>query len=711
MIKEVHIFKAGKQTSAQGVTREFSVNDLKQIASSYKPEVHEAPIRIGHEDNDKVPAWGWVKDVKVKGDELFAEIDFSPLAEEYIKNGLYKKVSASFYSPDSKINPEPGNWSLRHVALLGAQPPAVKGLKGFAYEEGADGVLDFAVALTPDQVFDEELGPTLKRDLGPLEILKEKLDEARSQMMEEELSAEQQLEAPQVEEEIVEEEFGEGKMSHMGMMAKTKKKSMSGGKMGHEGDDEDEEDDDSVMSKEMADKNLPEPLKKQAAKKMAKARGMTEDEAMGEKGMDYMSCGTKGKKMNYEEPDSEEHGEATAEHDGKVKGLKAPAKSLQGSEVETADGEGPIASKVKKNAKSGACDPECEDDEKKFEEPTFEASKKKRGTDHMNASDVGAKETEGGPGGLVRTRSTSKGINLGYEEPDEDDLEDDDEQHVETDNNKYVDKVTEPKRGKDGMKGRKVQDPYNDQSGRGEVGKAGVEGETDRGMKGTAPEIKGYPNAKGMDSAKGSDGGEMSRNYEDSTKGQSSAQDEDRKMTGKHAEMKGYPEKYMTLGSPKAGGKQIKGGKVRVMEINHSEADPISAMMARLEELEAANAKLREQAEYAERQTNRMRLEQFAEGLYETGKLTEAVVAQEELVSYMEGLEYGTLEFAEGETAATPLMRILENLPAQVCYSEVAGGETVVRDEDLDPHERALKLSKDEGLEYAEALKQVLFSV
>lgn len=712
MIKEVHIFKAGKQTSAQGVTREFTVGDLKEIASSYRPEVHEAPIRIGHEDNDKVPAWGWVKDVKVKGDELFAEIDFSPLAAEYVNNGLYKKVSASFYSPDSKINPEPGKWSLRHVALLGAQPPAVKGLKGFAYEEHSDGVLDFAVTLTPDQVFDKELGPTLKRDLGPLEILKEKLDEARSQMIEEEKGTEQQLEAPQIEEVTAEEEqFGEGRVSHMGMMAKTKKKPMGGGKMGHEGEDDNEEDEDSVMSAEMAGKDLPEPLKKQAAKKMAKSRGISEDEAMGEKDMDYMSCGSKGKKMNYEETDSTEHGEATAEHDGKVKGLKAPApKGMSDLSPETVDGEGPEASKVKKNPKSGACDPECEDDDKKYEEPTFEADKKKRGTDHLNASDVGTKETEGGPGGLVRTRSTSKGINLGYEEADEEDLEDDDEQHVETDNNKYVDKTTEPKRGKDGLKGRKAQDPYNDQSGRGELGKAGVEGETDRGMKGTAPEIKGFPDGKGQDSAKGSDGGEMSKNYEDAYKGQSSGQDEDRKMTGKHAEIEGYPGKYMTLGSPKGGGKQIKGGKVRVMEINHSESDPIAQMMARLEELEAANARLREQAEYAERQANRMRLEQFAEGLYESGKLTDAIVAQGELVEYLEGLEYGTLEFAEGETAATPLMKILENLPAQVCYSEVAGGEPIVREEDLNPHERAVKLSKEENIDYTEALKQVLFT-
>ena len=97
------------------------------------------------------------------------------------------KVSASFYAPESKINPEPGQWSLRHVAMLGAQPPAVKGLKGFAYSEESDegeGVLDFAVAtkLNPEQVFDEDLGPTMKSEKSPLEYLKDEIEEARTEM-------------------------------------------------------------------------------------------------------------------------------------------------------------------------------------------------------------------------------------------------------------------------------------------------------------------------------------------------------------------------------------------------------------------------------------------------------------------------------------------------------------------------------------------------
>lgn len=675
MIKEVHIFKAGTQTSAQGVTREFTKKDLSEIASSYNPGVHEAPIRIGHEDNDKVPAWGWVKGVKVKGDELFAEIDFSPLAEEYIQNGLYKKVSASFYSPESKINPEPGKWSLRHVALLGAQPPAVKGLKGFAYEESDDGIVDFATTLTPDAVFDPELGPTLKKDVGPLELLKEKLDEARAEMKTQDEVMEQQLEAPAE----VEEETASGEFAEKAMMGMKKPKKMNGQKMGEEGE-EDEEDEDSVMSKEMEGKDLPDALKKQAAKKKAEATGKSMDEAMKEKDMEYGSCGSK-KKMNYEESDSEDH-----------------------QEVEEADGEGPVASKVKKQPKNGEAMEEG--DEEMYMDPTFEPSKKKRGRDNFASSDTGVTKEEGGPSGLERTKSSSKGINLGFEEADEEALEDDDEQHVETDDSKYVSKTSEPKRGKDGMKGRKTLDAYNDQSGRGEVGKAGADGETGRGKKGKAPEIKGF---------EGEEKGEAPEieGFDGKKAGKSSAMEEDRKKTGKGMEPKGFPDKYMGLSNAGGNGKQAKGKGVRVMYVNHSEEAPVSKieeMMARLEELEAANARLKEQAEFSERKAHRMQLEQFAEGLYETGKLTEAVVAVDELVDYMEGLEYGTLEFAEGETAATPLMRILENLPSQVCFEEVAGGESIVRDEDLDPHEKALKISKEEEIEYAEALKRVLFS-
>ena len=124
------------------------------------------------------------------------------------------------------------------------------------------------------------------------------------------------------------------------------------------------------------------------------------------------------------------------------------------------------------------------------------------------------------------------------------------------------------------------------------------------------------------------------------------------------------------------------------------------------------NAKLVQEKQAAVRHAHRLQLEEFAESLYASGRLTDATIEADALVDYMEGLEYGTLEFAEGESAATPLMNLLASLPAQVSFSEIAGhNPDEVLEEDLNPHEKALRLSKEEGIDYAEALKQTLFSV
>ena len=165
--KRIHVFKAGDQTSAQGVQRNFSEKDLQQVVDTYDPAVHTAPLVIGHSgDNDSVPAFGWIKGFQKQGANLYADVEFSPTARDLVKDGHYRKVSISFYSPDSAINPSKGKWSARHLALLGASPPAVKGLEPFSFSE-AEGVYDFAVALAPSDIFDDELGPTLIVEKSP----------------------------------------------------------------------------------------------------------------------------------------------------------------------------------------------------------------------------------------------------------------------------------------------------------------------------------------------------------------------------------------------------------------------------------------------------------------------------------------------------------------------------------------------------------------
>ena len=183
--KRIHVFKAGDQTSAQGVARSFSTKDLDQVVKSYDPSIHEAPLVLGHQgDSDSLPSYGWIKGFERDGDNLYANVTFTDVAKDLVKDGHYRKCSISFYSPDSQINPHPGQWSARHLALLGAAPPAVKGLEPFNFAEWDSrvGVYDFAVKLDPMAVFDKDLGPTMVRELSPLEMLKEKLDLARSEM-------------------------------------------------------------------------------------------------------------------------------------------------------------------------------------------------------------------------------------------------------------------------------------------------------------------------------------------------------------------------------------------------------------------------------------------------------------------------------------------------------------------------------------------------
>lgn len=137
------IFRAGRRTTSKGQTLEFSDADIAAAAAAYDPATHEAPIVIGH-PGDTAPAYGWIKHLAADGGSLkaeFKEVDngFSQLVRE----GRYKKVSASFYPPDHPANPKPGVWYLRHLGFLGAQPPAIKGLDAIAFSE-TDGCVEFS---------------------------------------------------------------------------------------------------------------------------------------------------------------------------------------------------------------------------------------------------------------------------------------------------------------------------------------------------------------------------------------------------------------------------------------------------------------------------------------------------------------------------------------------------------------------------------------
>lgn len=143
--KPIRILRVGKFTPTKGAAVEFTEAMLQEIASSYNPSKHQAPIVIGH-PKDNAPAFGWIKSLSVADGFLQAEPDqVDPAFAELVNEGKFKHVSASFYGPTSPNNPEPGKMSLRHLGFLGAQPPAVKGLGAYNFaEDEADTVtVDF----------------------------------------------------------------------------------------------------------------------------------------------------------------------------------------------------------------------------------------------------------------------------------------------------------------------------------------------------------------------------------------------------------------------------------------------------------------------------------------------------------------------------------------------------------------------------------------
>ena len=143
-MKPIHIFKPGTHTSAGGTVIDFSEAVLRDAVAAYDPAIHQAPIVVGH-PADNGPAYGWIDKLNyTDGEGIYAEpAQLEEQFSELVQAGRFKKVSASFYSPDAPTNPKPGSYYLRHLGFLGAQPPAIKGLKAIEFSEAEEGVVEF----------------------------------------------------------------------------------------------------------------------------------------------------------------------------------------------------------------------------------------------------------------------------------------------------------------------------------------------------------------------------------------------------------------------------------------------------------------------------------------------------------------------------------------------------------------------------------------
>lgn len=137
--KWIEIARTGTFEDSAGRLRTFTAGDLDAIARSYDPAKRDAPLTFGHPQTDKAPAYGWVEKLKSEGGRLYA--NFSQVPEQVrdlVAKGHYRHVSMSLM---------PDLVTLRHVALLGAEQPAIDGLAAVEFTDGGDAItVDFAAA-------------------------------------------------------------------------------------------------------------------------------------------------------------------------------------------------------------------------------------------------------------------------------------------------------------------------------------------------------------------------------------------------------------------------------------------------------------------------------------------------------------------------------------------------------------------------------------
>ena len=117
------IFRTGEHTDSSGKKRNWTMQDLERMVSTYDPQNGiEAPIVIDHKESG--PAYGWVESLKTEDGRLLAKFrQVEPTFQKMVNNGLFKKRSICVTN----------DGRLEHVAFLGALPPAVEGLKEYRF--------------------------------------------------------------------------------------------------------------------------------------------------------------------------------------------------------------------------------------------------------------------------------------------------------------------------------------------------------------------------------------------------------------------------------------------------------------------------------------------------------------------------------------------------------------------------------------------------
>lgn len=137
----IHVARPGTFTDAHGRTVTMDAARISALAESYDV-ANKAPLVLGHPRMD-APAYGWVDELEVGDDGgLYARVsDVAPDLADAVSKGRYRNVSISWYPKGHQNSPKAETDVLRHVGILGAAVPAIRGLEPLKFSGDEDGVV------------------------------------------------------------------------------------------------------------------------------------------------------------------------------------------------------------------------------------------------------------------------------------------------------------------------------------------------------------------------------------------------------------------------------------------------------------------------------------------------------------------------------------------------------------------------------------------
>lgn len=183
----VEVFSAGNQTSAAGISKDWTTNDIDRMIANFNSGLpHYVPLKIGHTSdafNERVAkefnlplplitgessvnsglrdgqlSMGRIISLYRDGDTLLSNWEIPTKLNHLIRDGMLKSVSSEIFAK-YKNNDGP---VLSAVALLGAERPAVSTLQAFRDDWRASGY-DHAPDLVTSYAFREAAGEVVKQ--------------------------------------------------------------------------------------------------------------------------------------------------------------------------------------------------------------------------------------------------------------------------------------------------------------------------------------------------------------------------------------------------------------------------------------------------------------------------------------------------------------------------------------------------------------------